>query len=124
MVGLKSVQVEDFLRGNGKRRVVLRFDKRDLVEVECHCDYGALGDEGKRRVKIPRKIEIFEDGKWKPYPVASWIDQDENPDGIFSRVMVQKGNDFYIMQSALGIPDSTLLVAAEEAGIYTETINI
>jgi len=38
--------------------------------------------------------------------------------------MVQKGSDFYIMQSSMGVPDSALLVAANEAGIYTETINI
>src|SRR3989339_1047541 len=124
MAILKPVQVEDFLRGNGNQKVVLRLDKRDLVEVECHCDYGELGDDGKRHVKIPRKIEIFENGEWKLYPVASWIDQSENPDGIFSRAMVQKGSDFYIMQSSMGVPDSALLVAANEAGIYTETINI
>lgn len=123
MAGLKPMRVKDFLRGNGSREVILRFDKKDLVEVECHCDYGTLGDDGKRRVKIPRKIEVFEDGQWKPYPVASWFDQSENPDGIFSRAMILKGNDFCIMQSSMGIPDGALLVAAGEAVIYTETIN-
>lgn len=123
-MALKEVWVEDFLRGQGNKRVLLRFNKDDLVEVNCSCDYGVIGEDGKRRVKIPRQIEIFENGEWLPYPVACWIDQSDNPDGIFSRVMALQGEDLYIWQSSRGVPDGALLVAAEEAGIFTETFKM
>lgn len=123
-MALKEVWVEDFLRGQGNKRVLLRFNKDDLVEVNCSCDYGVIGEDGKSRVKIPRQIEIFENGEWLPYPVACWIDQEDNPVGIFSRVMALQGEDLYIWQSSRGVPDGALLVAAEEAGIFTETFKM
>lgn len=124
MAGSKPRRVKDFLRGNGNKEVIIRFDERDLAEVECHCDYGVLGSDGKRRVKIPRKVELFEGGEWKPYPVAVWFGQSDNPDGIFSRAIVLQGKDFSIWQSFMGITDATLLVEAERAGIFTERINL
>lgn len=124
MADLYEFRIKDFIRGNGNQEVLLRFDRGDTVEVECFCDYGISRGDEKRYVKIPRKIEIYENGEWRSYPVACWIDQDDNPDGIFSRAVVFKKDGFYVMQSPMGVPDSVLLVAAEEAGIFTQTINI
>jgi hypothetical protein len=77
-------------------------------------------------VKVVRKIEIKnEDGTWSPYPSATWLDGVSGEDQLVSVVIVKKTNEegFDIMSSSQGVPDGKLLVAAKEAGVYTETLD-
>jgi len=75
---------------------------------------------------LVRKIEIKRhDGSWELYPSATWLDGVQGEDQLQSKAFIKKTNDegFDIMASTDGVPDGELLVAAKEAGIYTETID-
>ncbi len=122
-MALKERSVKDIMRGGGgSEEITIRFDGDDLVKLPCHCRYdpalcGADGNE----VMLVRKIEIKNpDGSWSPYPSATWLDGEQ----LISRVLIKKTNKkwFFTMSSGEGVPDSKLLLAASEAGVYTETI--
>jgi len=125
-MALKEHTVRDFLRG-GREEVTIRFDGEDLVELPCNCEYDpALCSKDSNKVLLVRKVEIKnEDGSWSPYPSATWLDGVENEDQLVSKALIKKTNEeeFSIMVSTDGVPDGKLLLAAEEAGVYTETID-
>lgn len=124
-MSLKERKVKDLLRG-GSEEITIRFDGDDLVKLPCHCQYDpALCGEDGNEVLLVRKVEIKNpDGSWSSYPSATWLDGVEYEEQLMSRVIIKKTNEegFDIMSSTDGVPDGKLLVAAEEAGIYTETI--
>ena len=105
--------------------VTIRFDGDDLIKLPCHCQYDpALCGESGKEVMLVRKVEIKnQDDSWSPYPSAAWLDG-FSPEGIISMAFIKKTNQegFDIMSSSDGVPDAELLVAAKEAGVYTETI--
>lgn len=124
-MALKERKIRDILRGGGKE-ITIRFDGDDLVRLPCHCDYDpALCGKDGNEVILVRKVEIKNpDGSWSPYPSATWLDGVEGEEQLVSRVLIKKTNEegFDIMSSSQGVPDGELLVAAREAGVYTETI--
>ena len=125
-MALKERKAPDILRG-GRGEVTIRFDDDDLVKLPCHCQYDPALCKGEgNEVMVVRKIEIKnEDGSWSLYPSATWLDGVQGEEQLVSRVLVKKTNEegFDIMSSAQGVPDGKLLIAAKEAGIYTETID-
>jgi len=125
-MALKERRVRDILRGGGEE-ITIRFDGDDLVKLPCHCEYDpALCGKDGNEVMLVRRVEIKNpDGSWSPYPSATWLDGVENEEQLVSRVLIKKTKEegFDIMSSAQGVPDGKLLLAAEEAGIYTETID-
>lgn len=125
-MALKEWKVGDFLRGRSEK-VTLRFNPKDLVRLRCHCDYDpALRGKDDNEVMIPRKVEMRnEDGSWGPYPSVTWLDGVGNEEVLVTRALVKKTNEkgLSIMESTQGVPDGTLMCAAEEAGIYTETLD-
>lgn len=125
-MALKERTVQDILRG-GREQVTIRFDGDDLVKLPCHCEYDpALCGKNGNEVLVVKKIEIKnKDGSWSPYPSATWLDGVEYEDQLVSKTLIKKTNEegFDIMSSSQGVPDGKLLVAAKEAGIYTETID-
>ena len=122
---MKEYKVRDILRG-GSKEIVIRFDGDDLVKLPCHCRYDpALCGEDINEVLLVRKVEVKNhDGSWSSYPSATWLDGIEDEEQLVSRALVKKTGEegFDIMSSLQGVPDGELLVAAREAGIYTETI--
>lgn len=125
-MALKERTAGDILRG-GRGEITIRFDGDDLVKLPCHCKYDPVlcGKDGNE-VMVVRKVEIKnEDGSWSPYPSATWLDGVQGEEQLVSRVLIKKTNEegFDIMSSSQGVPDGKLLVAAKEAGIYTETID-
>jgi len=124
-MSLKERKVKDLLRG-GSEEITIRFDGDDLVKLPCHCQYDpALCGEDGNEVLLVRKVEIKNpDGSWSSYPSATWLDGVEHEEQLMSKVLIKKTNEegFDIMSSTDGVPDGKLLVAAKEAGIYTETI--
>ncbi len=125
-MALKERKVRDILRG-GSEEITIRFDGDDLVKLPCNCEYDpALCRKDGNEVMLVRKVEIKNpDGSWSPYPSATWLDGVEDEEQLVSRVLIKKTNEegFDVMSSAQGVPDGELLVAAEEAGVYTETID-
>jgi len=125
-MALKEREVNDILRGGGKK-ITIRFDGDDLVKLPCNCKYDpALCEKDGNKVLLVKKIEIKNpDGSWSPYPSATWLDGVEDEEQLVSRVLIKKTNEegFDVMSSAQGVPDGELLLAAEKAGIYTETID-
>jgi len=123
---LKERTVRDILRG-GREEVTIRFDGDDLVKLSCYCKYDpALCGKDGNEVMMVRKIEIKnQDGSWSPYPSATWLDGVEDEEQLVSKTLIKKTNEdgFDIMSSVQGVPDGKLLMAAKEAGIYTETID-
>lgn len=116
----------DHMRGqNGP--ITIRFDGDDLVKLPCHCEYDpALCSNKGNFVMLVRKVEIKNpDGSWTPYPSATWLDGVQSEDQLQSKAFLKKTNEegFDVMASTDGVPDGELLVAAGEAGIYTETID-
>lgn len=122
---LKERKVMDILRG-GREEITIRFNGNGLVKLSCHCEYDpALCGKDGNEVMILRKIEIKNpDGSWSPYPSATWLDGVEGEEQLVTRVIVKKTNEegFDIMSSSDGVPDGELLVEAEAAGVYTETL--
>jgi len=116
----------DWMRGISGS-ITIRFDGDDLVRLPCHCKYDPALCSGKENeVMLVRKIEIKQpDGSWKLYPSATWLDGVQSENQLQSKAFLKKTNEegFDIMASTDGVPDSELLIAAEEAGIYTETID-
>ena len=123
---LKERTVMDVLRGRTEK-ITIRFDGDDLVKLPCHCNYDpALCGEDGNEVMVLRKIEIKNpDGSWSLYPSATWLDGVEDEEQLVSRVIVKRTNEegLDVMSSAQGVPDGELLIAAEKAGIHTETID-
>ena len=119
-------KVRNLLRG-GSEEITIRFDGDDLVKLPCYCRYDpALCGQDGNEVMVVRRVEIKNsDGSYSSYPSVVWLDGVEDGEQLESRVLIKKTNEkgFDIMSSAQGIPDGKLLVAAEEAGIYTETID-
>jgi len=125
-MALEERKVRDILRG-GSEEITIRFDGDDLVKLPCHCEYDpALCGKGGNEVMLVRKIEIKNpDGSWSLYPSATWLDGVQGEEQLVSKVLIKKTNEeeFDIMSSAQGVPDGKLLMAAKEAGVYTETID-
>ncbi|PIP23733.1 MAG: hypothetical protein COX90_02090 [Candidatus Nealsonbacteria bacterium CG_4_10_14_0_2_um_filter_38_17] len=125
-MALEERKVKDILRG-GSEEITIRFDGDDLVKLPCDCEYDpALCRKDGNEVMLVRKVEIKNpDGSWSPYPSATWLDEVECEEQLVSRVLIKKTNEegFDIMSSSQGVPDGKLLVAAEETGVYTETID-
>lgn len=125
-MALKERTAPDILRG-GRGEITIRFDDDDLVKLPCYCEYdpALCGKDGNEALLV-RKVEIKnEDGSWSSYPSATWLDGVQGEEQLVSRVLIKKTNEegFDIMSSAQGVPDGKLLMAAKEAGIYTETID-
>jgi len=125
-MALEERKVRDILRG-GSEEITIRFDGDDLVKLPCHCEYDpALCGKGGNKVMLVRKVEIKNpDGSWSLYPSATWLDGVQGEEQLVSKVLIKKTNEegFDIMSSAQGVPDGKLLMAAKEAGVYTETID-
>ncbi len=125
-MALKERKVRDILRG-GSEEITIRFDDDDLVKLPCFCEYDpALCKKDGNEVMLVRKVEIKNpDGSWGLYPSATWLDGVQGEEQLVSRVLIKKTNEegFDIMSSSQGVPDGKLLVAAGEAGVYTETID-
>lgn len=125
-MALKERKVRDILRG-GSEEITIRFDGDDLVKLPCNCKYDpALCGKNGNEVMLVRKVEIKNpDGSWSPYPSATWLDGVEGEEQLVSKVLIKKTKEegFDIMSSAQGVPDGELLLAAKEAGVYTETID-
>jgi len=125
-MALKERKVRDILRG-GSEEITIRFDDDDVVKLPCHCEYDpALCRKDGNEVMLVRKVEIKNpDGSWSPYPSATWLDGVEGEEQLVSKVLIKKTEEegFDIMFSAQGVPDGKLLLAAKEAGVYTETID-
>lgn len=125
-MALKERKVRDILRG-GSEEITIRFDGDDVVKLPCHCEYDpALCRKDGNEVMLVRKVEIKNpDGSWSPYPSATWLDGVEGEEQLVSKVLIKKTEEegFDIMSSAQGVPDGKLLLAAKEAGVYTETID-
>jgi hypothetical protein len=125
---LKPIKVKDFMRGRPREEITIRFDPEDLVKLPCHCDYDpALRGKEKNEVMLVRKIEVQNpDGSWSPYPSVTWLDGVEGPDDeqLMTRALVKRiGKEgFTIMNSSQGVPDGTLMCAAEAADVHTETL--
>jgi len=125
-MALKERKVRDILRG-GSEEITIRFDGDDLVKLVCNCKYDpALCRKDGNEVMLVRKVEIKNpDGSWSPYPSATWLDGVQGEEQLVSKVLIKKTKEegFDIMSSAQGVPVGKLLMAAGEAGIYTETID-
>lgn len=125
-MALKVVTVRDFLRG-GREEVTIRFNPEDLVKLPCHCEYDpALCKKDGNEVMLVRKIEVQnEDGSWSPYPSVTWLDGVGYEEQLVTMALIKKTNEegHDIMGSTDGVPDAKLMIAADEAGIYTETID-
>ncbi len=125
-MALKERKVRDILRG-GSEEITIRFDGDDLVKLPCNCEYDpALCRKDGNEVMLVRKVEIKNpDGSWSLYPSATWLDGVQGEEQLVSKVLIKKTNEegFDIMSSAQGVPDGKVLLAAKEAGVYTETID-
>ena len=124
---MKIVKTKDFLRGKSEKEIILRYDPNNVIELPCHCEYDPVLSRPKgNRVVILKKVEMQkEDGSWIPYPSVTWLDGVENEEQLMTRALVKKTGEeaISIMGSSDGVPDGTLMSAANEAGVYTETID-
>jgi len=122
----RIVETKDYLRGTYKE-ITLRFDEENLIELSCHCNYDpALPKKDGNRVMLLRKVEIQnEDGSWNLYPSVTWLDGVENEKQLETKALVKRTDEegIDVMRSRNEVPDGKLMVAAEEAGVYTETID-
>jgi len=122
----KIVETKDYLRGIYKK-IILRFDEEDLIELSCHCNYDpALPKKDGNKVMLLRKVEIQnEDGSWSLYPSVTWLDGVENEEQLETKALIKRTNEegIDVMCSLDGLPDGELMLAAEEEGVYTETID-
>lgn len=114
------------MRG-GEEEILIRFDIDDTVKLPCHCTYDpALCGKNGNEVIILRKIEVQnQDGSWVPYPSVTWLDGVEFEEQLETRAIVKKTDEkgISILSSSQGVPDGTLMCAAKENGIHTETID-
>jgi len=124
---MKIVKTKDFLRGKSGKEITLRYDPNNVIELPCHCEYDpALSKPKGNRVIILKKVEVKnEDGSWSPYPSVTWLDGVENEEQLMTKALVKKTGEeaISVMGSSDGVPDGTLMSAADEAGVYTETID-
>jgi hypothetical protein len=93
-----------------------------LEELSCSVRYDpALSGDKGYRVRVPKKIQVFENGIWAPYPTVSWLDNVEYGGQLMTRVLAkitgEEGLD--VMNSPDGVPDGALMIAAKKAGIHT-----
>ncbi|HOB89750.1 MAG TPA: hypothetical protein PKG74_00250 [Candidatus Colwellbacteria bacterium] len=75
---------------------------------------------------IASKIEIKNsDGSWSPYPSVTWLDGVESDDQLQTRAVIlsPSGKGFDVVEGLQGVPDGTLMSAAEKAGVHTEFID-
>ena len=123
---MKEVVIEDLLRGS-IREITVRYDSEDVVTLPCHCKYDpALSTEEGNKVMLLRKIEVKnEEGVWVPYPSATWLNGVQSEEQLVTKAIIKITEDGGIctMMSSQGVPDAKLMLAAEKAGIYTETLN-
>jgi hypothetical protein len=124
---MKTVKIEDFLRGKSGKEITIRFDPNNVIELPCHCKYDpALSKPKGNQAIILRKVEVQnEDGSWSLYPSVTWLDGVEDEEQLMTRALVKITGEeaISIMGSSDGVPDGTLMSAANEAGVYTETID-
>lgn len=118
---MQEIEIEDRMRGS-LRKITIRI--HDAVkELPCDAKYdGALSGLKGNRVRVPEKIEVLENGEWKPYPSASWLDGVESDDQLITRVIAKiTGEEGYdIMDSPEGLPDGTLMMNAKKENIFTQ----
>jgi hypothetical protein len=110
------------MRGCPQDPITVRFNSKDVIELECHHRYG---NADKGRVIIARKIEIKNpDGSWSPYPSVTWLDGVEFDDQLQTKAVILAPcrQGFDVVVGMQGVPDGTLMSAAKEAGIHTEFI--
>jgi len=123
---LKQAKIADFLRGTGED-ITVRFDHNNVIRLSCHCDYDpALKGDRSNQVDLLRKVELQKpDGSWETYPSATWLDGVGGHEQLVTKALVRISGEkaISVMQSTQGVPDGTLMVAAEKAGVYTETID-
>jgi len=121
------MKIKDFMRGRPQEEVTVRFDPNDLVKLKCHCDYDpTLRGKKDNEVMVVKGIEIKNpDGSWTPYPSVAWLDGVQDEEQLITVAFIKKISEdgFDIVTSSQGVPDGTLMCAAQEAGIHTETIN-
>ena len=124
---MKVVKTNDFLRGKSEKTITIRYDPNEVIELPCHCEYdSALSKPRGNRVVILKKVEIQNnDGSWSPYPSVTWLDGVEGEEQLVTKALVKITGEkaISVMGSSDGVPDGKLMSAAEEAGIYTETID-
>jgi len=104
------------------KKHTFRTDPFDFIEVEGSTEY-----EGSKTHKLLRKLEIKEGNKWKPYPVAAWVDNgsEDSEYGLYSIHCIADGKGaIIILRSPCGVPDGTLLSNAEKKGILTKTYDL
>ncbi|MBD3207837.1 MAG: hypothetical protein GF370_00055 [Candidatus Nealsonbacteria bacterium] len=122
----KVVRTKDYLRGTYEE-IILRFDEENLIELACHCNYDqALPKKDGNRVMLLKKVEIQnKDDSWSLYPSVTWLDGVESEEQLETKALVKRTGEegIDVMCSPDGLPDGKLMLAAEEVGVYTETID-
>jgi len=119
-----EIGTKDFLRGDAKKGIILRFNPENAVKLPCYCRYDKnMPRENGNEVMIIKKIEIKdEDGTWDLYPSITWLDGVENNEQLVTRAIVKLSNGkVEVMTSAQGFPDGKLMNKAEEVGISVES---
>lgn len=118
---LPVVQTKDYLRGT-EEPITIRYDINDVVRLPCSSSIGGKDKE----VNLFRKVEEKKpDGSWAPYPSVTWLDGVSYEDQLVTRALILLPGEkaITVMQSPQGVPDGELMLAAEKAGIHTETID-
>lgn len=117
----KVRRILDYLRNSGKK-IIIRFNSEDVVELLCHCRYDSALE---KRVRILKKVEVRnDDGFWEPYPSVSqyWAGGDVGQCYTTALVKLVGEKEITVCSSKNWCPDTQLLESAKEAGIHTETI--
>jgi len=112
----------DFLRGRSGP-IRLRYDPGDKIEVPCLFTYEGVS---YKRISLPRNIEVLEGEEWKPYPVVTWVDVGDHPEGIYTiaAVFLPGEDSLTIIRSSMGVPDGAIICAAKEKGLLTNTLDL
>lgn len=122
-----TVKTKDFLRGYPKRDITLRFNPDNTELLPCHCKYDLnLSTKKGKKVMLLKEVEIQnKDGSWSPYPSITWLMEVENEDQFLTKALVRLSGEkeITVVCSSNWAPDSVLMDAAREVGIYTETID-
>ncbi len=126
----KTAKTKDFLRGYSKRDITIRFDPDNLELLPCHCKYDpdlSTKERNKEinKVMLLKEVEIQnKDGSWSPYPSITWLMEVEDEDQFLTKALVRLTGEkeITVVSSSNWGPDSVLMDAAREVGIYTETI--
>jgi hypothetical protein len=125
--GIREYKISNLLMGRPQESITIRTDCDDVVELSCHCQYDpALVSAEGNKVLLLRKVEIQSaDGNWNIYPSVVWLDGVQDEEQLVTRALIKKTGKtgFYTLQSSEGVPDGTLCLAAEAAGIHMETID-